>query len=390
MSTDTVRPVQPAARDAEGSVVLTGVTKRYGDAVAVDSLDLRVEPGEFLSLLGPSGCGKTTTLRMIAGFEHPDEGDVTISGASVVGVAPHGRDVNTVFQAYALFPHMSVAENVAYGLQQKRVKRSEIKDRVVEALDLVKMRSFADRKPGQLSGGQQQRIALARALVNRPAVLLLDEPLSALDRQLREEMQLELKLIQARLGTTFIFVTHDQGEALSMSDRIAIMRGGRIEQLADAETVYHRPSSAYVAAFVGQQNFVIGTITKAGDAIATRHTTIVGEDRPVGAPGGSGQAAVRPEFIDIVPGRDAQGPNQVVGHLVNVSPLGETQQFLVRLDDRQSILVRRPTPTAPRIAPGESVVCSWNAADVRFFEADDDPAAAGHVAPLSLTTENAV
>ena len=197
-----------------GSVQLTGVTKRFGPAVAVDALDLSVRPGEFLSLLGPSGCGKTTTLRMLAGFEQPDAGEICISGAPVAGVPPHRRDVNTVFQAYALFPHMDVAENVAYGLRQKGVRREELRRRVTEALDMVRMTALAARKPRQLSGGQQQRVALARALVNRPSVLLLDEPLGALDRKLREEMQVELKLLQSQLGITFVFVTHDQQEAL--------------------------------------------------------------------------------------------------------------------------------------------------------------------------------
>ena len=247
-----------ATSEPDGSVVLEGVTKKFGGAVAVDNISLHVRPGEFLSLLGPSGCGKTTTLRMLAGFEEPTSGSIRISGQDVVGIPPHKRNVNTVFQAYALFPHMSVAENVAYGLRQKGTPKSEIRERVTESLDLVQMRSFADRKPTQLSGGQQQRIALARALINRPAVLLLDEPLGALDRQLREEMQIELKLLQSRLGITFIFVTHDQGEALSMSDRIAIMRKGRIEQLDDADSIYDSPASAYVAGFIGQQNFLPG------------------------------------------------------------------------------------------------------------------------------------
>lgn len=280
MSTGMATEANPAAEvptgsgDARGAVILSGVTKYYGDHAAVDDLSLTVQPGEFISLLGPSGCGKTTTLRMLAGFEQPDAGDIRISGRPVRGVPPYRRDVNTVFQAYALFPHLSVAENVAYGLQQRRTPKAEVRERVTQALDLVQMRRFGDRKPTQLSGGQQQRIALARALVNRPAVLLLDEPLGALDRQLREEMQLELKLLQSRLGITFIFVTHDQGEALSMSDRIAIMRSGRIEQLADADTVYARPASAYVAAFVGQQNFFRGPTAEAGAAIASPHALV--------------------------------------------------------------------------------------------------------------------
>jgi spermidine/putrescine transport system ATP-binding protein len=304
MSTGTATAANPAeqvptdSEAARGAVVLSGVTKYYGDQIAVDDLSLTVQPGEFISLLGPSGCGKTTTLRMIAGFEQPDAGDIRISGRPVRGVPPYRRDVNTVFQAYALFPHLSVAENVAYGLQQRRTPKSEVRERVTQALDLVQMRRFGDRKPAQLSGGQQQRIALARALVNRPAVLLLDEPLGALDRQLREEMQLELKLLQSRLGITFIFVTHDQGEALSMSDRIAIMRSGRIEQLADADTVYARPASAYVAAFVGQQNFFRGPTAEAGAAISSPHA-LVRAASPVLTTTNLGEAAVRPEYIRI-------------------------------------------------------------------------------------------
>ena len=214
-----------------GSVELVDLTKRFGATVAVDHVNLEIMPGEFLSLLGPSGCGKTTTLRMLAGFEQPDEGFIRISGEFVQGVPPYRRDVNTVFQHYALFPHMTVAENVAYGLRQKRAGKADINRRVGEALEMVKMSKLANRKPRQMSGGQQQRVALARALVNRPSVLLLDEPLGALDRKLRQEMQIELKLLQSQLGITFIFVTHDQEEALSMSDRIAVMLDGHVEQL---------------------------------------------------------------------------------------------------------------------------------------------------------------
>ena len=292
----TLQPDGAATRsEPKGTVVLDGVTRRFGDTKAVDNLSLRVEAGEFLSLLGPSGCGKTTTLRMLAGFEHPDAGEIRISGTSVLGVPPYKRDVNTVFQAYALFPHMSVAENVAYGLQQKRVPRAEVRERVSEALELVQMRSFADRKSTQLSGGQQQRIALARALVNRPSVLLLDEPLGALDRQLREEMQLELKLLQSQLGITFVFVTHDQGEALSMSDRIAVMRDGRIEQLADANTIYARPASAYVAAFIGQQNFVPGTLSADGRTVDSAIGALsAGRIDESLRSGDAAQAAIRP------------------------------------------------------------------------------------------------
>ncbi|WP_430644873.1 ABC transporter ATP-binding protein [Agromyces sp. GXS1127] len=391
MTTATeARTVSPTDEQdaATGSVELQRVTKRYGDAIAVDGLSLTIQPGEFISLLGPSGCGKTTTLRMIAGFEQPDAGDIRISGRSVLGAPPYRRDVNTVFQAYALFPHMTVAENVAYGLQQRRTPKAEVRQRVSEALDLVQMRRFADRKPTQLSGGQQQRVALARALVNRPSVLLLDEPLGALDRQLREEMQLELKLLQSRLGITFVFVTHDQGEALSMSDRIAIMRDGRIEQLADADTIYARPTSAYVAAFVGQQNFFRGTATEGGTAVDSVHGVIRGirSDRlaPI-ADGASVQAAVRPEFVrieaDAAAGAPATGANRVQGTLLGVSHLGETMQYLVRLGDDQSLIARRPTPEAPDLAVGSAVACTWSDASVQVFPSDDAAAAGGYVAP---------
>ena len=320
---------------------------------------------------------------MIAGFEQPDGGDIRISGRSVLGTPPYRRNVNTVFQAYALFPHMSVAENVAYGLQQRRTAKAEIREQVAEALELVQMRSFADRKPTQLSGGQQQRIALARALVNRPSVLLLDEPLGALDRQLREEMQLELKLLQARLGITFVFVTHDQGEALSMSDRIAIMRDGRIEQLADADTVYARPASAYVAAFVGQQNFFRGLAVEGGSAVDSPHALVRGTSADL-SDGQRAQAAVRPENVRIesdAAGGTSAAANAARGELIGVAHLGETMQYLVRLGDDQSLIARRPTPEAPALAVGDAVVCSWSADSVLLFPADDAASAGGYVAP---------
>lgn len=387
----------PREQPASGTVELRGVSKFYGEAPAVNDLSLNIAAGEFISLLGPSGCGKTTTLRMIAGFEHPDAGDILISGESVLGHPPYRRNVNTVFQAYALFPHMSIAENVAYGLQQKRTPKAEIRERVAEALDMVQMRRFADRKPTQLSGGQQQRIALARALVNRPAVLLLDEPLGALDRQLREEMQLELKLLQSRLGITFVFVTHDQGEALSMSDRIAIMRDGHIEQLADADTIYASPATAYVAGFVGQQNFLPGTIAElAPDATAlqTAHGVLRAAHTAASVArlrvGDRAQAAVRPEFVQITAASasDAGGSvgglpgssNRVSGTLIGVSHLGETMQYLVQLDGSAegatSLLVRRPTPEAPRLSLGDAVVCSWHPSSLRIFTAEPLPSSA--------------
>jgi len=364
---------------ATGAVRIHGVTKRYGSAVAVDDLTLDVQPGEFLSLLGPSGCGKTTTLRMIAGFEYPDAGDISISGRSVLNLPPYRREVNTVFQAYALFPHLTVAENVAYGLQQRRVPKAEQRERVSEALDMVQLRAFADRKPTQLSGGQQQRIALSRALINRPSVLLLDEPLAALDRQLREEMQLELKLLQARLGTTFVFVTHDQAEALSMSDRIAVMRAGRIEQLDAPAAIYAEPASAYVASFIGQQNFVHGTVRADGAAVDTAIGTISG--RWGGERVAAGQpavAAIRPEYVRLEQGEGAGVPGRVLG----VSHLGETLQVAVRIGEDATFLSRMPAPTAPAVEVDDDVRCVWSPADARLFAADGIPTTATHVIAL--------
>jgi len=235
-------------------VRLLGVRKTYGDVVAVDRVDLEIEAGEFFTLLGPSGSGKTTTLRLIAGFERPDEGRVELSGVDVTGRAPYERDVNTVFQDYALFPHMSVAENVGYGLRVRGVSRRERKERVDAALEMVRLPGLGARKPVQLSGGQRQRIALARSLVNRPRVLLLDEPLGALDLKLRQEMQIELKRIQQDVGLTFIYVTHDQEEALTMSDRLAVFSEGRVEQIGAPAEVYERPATEFVAGFVGVSN----------------------------------------------------------------------------------------------------------------------------------------
>lgn len=388
MSTTSLVPEPTRVDSAAGGILIEHVTKRYGDQIAVDDLSLDIRAGEFLSLLGPSGCGKTTTLRMIAGFEQPDAGDIRISGRSVLGQPPYKRNVNTVFQAYALFPHMTVAENVAYGLQQKRVSKAEIRERVAESLGMVQMRSFADRRPAQLSGGQQQRVALARALVNRPAVLLLDEPLGALDRKLREEMQLELKLIQAQLGVTFVFVTHDQGEALSMSDRVAVMRAGRIEQLADSDTIYSAPASAYVAAFVGQQNFFDGTVTADGSTVQSAHAVLRPAQRiTVIAPGSQARAAVRPEFVDILTERPASDANVAEGRIIGVSHLGETMQYLVQFGREMSIISRRPTPEAPRVAVGTTVWCAWRPESVQIFPVDE---AAEHGGFVDLPTTRSI
>ncbi len=246
----------PRVNDVELEVV----TKRYGAVRAVDNVDLQVGHGQFYSLLGPSGCGKTTTLRLIAGFERPDAGRVVIAGRDVAALPPYRRDVNTVFQHYALFPHMTVEENVAFGLREKRVSLAEIKRRVGEALDMVRLGQVGGRSPRELSGGQQQRVALARALVNRPTVLLLDEPLGALDLKLRKEMQLELKVLQQQVGITFVYVTHDQEEALTMSDRMAVMHDGRILQEGAPQEIYEHPRTRFVADFIGLSNFFVGEV----------------------------------------------------------------------------------------------------------------------------------
>ncbi len=359
-------PADNFGMSERGSVEISDVTKRYGSMVAVDRLTLKVRAGEFLSLLGPSGCGKTTSLRMLAGFEQPDEGFVRISGEYVQGVPPYKRDVNTVFQAYALFPHMTVAENVAYGLRQRKVPRSEIATRVAEALDMVKMTKLAERKPRQMSGGQQQRVALARALVNRPSVLLLDEPLGALDRKLREEMQIELKLLQSQLGITFIFVTHDQEEAMSMSDRIAIMLDGHIEQLGDPETVYEHPASAFVAAFIGRNNFWHGTAT--ADGVLADDGTVLHASRPEEhvALGDGALAAVRPECFQLLIDAPDRSVNAQAGEVASVAHFGDVLQYVLRAGNRE-IVALVPRAQGGRLRPGDKVWATWKADDVYQF-----------------------
>ncbi len=322
---DTIgRPGAEAVAGAPGqaAVRLVGVVKRFGDVEAVAGVDLEVRAGEFFSLLGPSGSGKTTCLRLIAGFETPSGGRVLLHGEDVTGRPPYERDVNTVFQDYALFPHMSVAGNVAYSLLVKKVAKAERNRRVAEALRLVRLESFGGRRPSELSGGQRQRVALARALVNRPSVLLLDEPLGALDRKLREEMQRELKAIQHEVGITFVFVTHDQDEALTMSDRIAVFNQGRVEQVATPAELYERPGSAFVAGFVGTSNLLDGPAARA----------ITGRD---------GTFTVRPEKIRITErdGTAGAGECSATGVVSHVAYLGSQTRFVVRLDAGGELVV---------------------------------------------------
>jgi putative spermidine/putrescine transport system ATP-binding protein len=311
-----------SATDGDGVAVrLRGLRKEFGDIVAVDGVDLDVLDGEFITLLGPSGSGKTTVLRMIAGFELPSSGTVELGGVDVTRRAPFERDVNTVFQDYALFPHMSVRENVEYGLRVRRVGRSDRRRQAAEALDTVRLGDYGDRRPSQLSGGQRQRVALARALVNRPKVLLLDEPLGALDLKLREQMQVELKGIQRQVGITFLFVTHDQEEALTMSDRIAVFNEGRIEQVGSAAEVYERPATPFVAGFVGTSNLL-------RDETALR---VLGRD---------GVWSVRPEKIRLVGSGEPAGPDEhaAAGRVREVVYVGSATRFLVDLDAGGSLM----------------------------------------------------
>lgn len=319
------------------AVTLRGVTKRFGSVLAVDHLDLQINEGEFFSVLGPSGSGKTTVLRLIAGFDQPDEGSVLLGGEEVAGRAPFDRDVNTVFQDYALFPHMSVQKNVEYGLRVKGVERVERSQRARAMLETVRLSGLEDRLPSQLSGGQRQRVALARALVNQPKVLLLDEPLGALDLKLREEMQVELKSIQQIVGITFVYVTHDQSEALSMSDRIAVFNGGRIEQVGTARELYERPATAFVASFVGTTNLF-------SDHLAER---LIGK---------RGVFTLRPEHVQIHHAGSGTGVDATV---IAVQYLGADSRVHCALSDGSKIIARMASDALTAVVPGERVVLSW-------------------------------
>ena len=347
-------------------VRLEGVSKVFKETVAVDRLTLEIETGEFFSLLGPSGCGKTTTLRMIGGFEEPTEGRVFLGGDDVTDVPAYKRDVNTVFQSYALFPHLNVFENIAFGLRRKKVAKDEIQRRVKEALDLVDLPGHETRKASQLSGGQQQRVALARALVNRPKVLLLDEPLGALDLKLRKQMQLELKRIQSEVGITFIYVTHDQEEAMTMSNRLAVMRSGRVEQIGAPEAVYERPASEFVAGFLGASNLLTGEVK---DSSARFATVALGDGSAVTVPkeqlngtNGSVKVGVRPEKIRLqkasapVP----EGWNSVSGLLRVATYVGVSHQFEVEGPLGKTLTVyAQNLGGEPLPAPGEQVRLTW-------------------------------
>ncbi len=352
-------------------VELKDIVKTFGDDIAVQGLDLQIRRGEFFSILGPSGCGKTTTLRMIAGFETPTSGQLTVQGQPMQGVPAHRRSVNTVFQSYALFNHMTVWDNVAFGLKIKKIPKVDLRQRVGEALILVQMESFAKRYPSQLSGGQKQRIALARALVNRPAVMLLDEPLGALDLKLRKQMQVELSNLHQRLGITFIMVTHDQEEALSLSDRIAVMNNGRIEQVGAPNEIYEHPITAFVADFIGDTNLLSGKLlagdqhslltTKSGLQIAVT-STHYSESTPV-------DVSIRPEKIhltpQIEPGHPTNDDNCYRGEVKHILYTGPHIHCIIELTTGEQLRVLQPNHR--RYQPGTSVYVSWSATDCQVL-----------------------
>jgi spermidine/putrescine ABC transporter ATP-binding subunit len=352
--------------DQPFDVELRAVTKRFGSLTAVNAVTLKVRKGEFLSLLGPSGCGKTTSLRLIAGFEQPDEGEILIGGRDAVDAPPYKRDVNTVFQHYALFPHMSVLDNVAYGLKQRKVDKPQRHAKAREALELVRMTGRENDRPTMLSGGQQQRVALARALVMNPRVLLLDEPLGALDLKLRKEMQIELKRIQHQVGITFIYVTHDQEEALSMSDRVAVMSSGVIEQLDEPRVIYDRPLTPFVADFIGDMNFLDGEVAEAADggfAIDTGEGLVV-RGRGDAARGTRVRVGLRPERIAAAPGLSGGTANSATAEVITKMYLGDQIQIVAKLAGGRNVLVREQRasadPTLDTINPWDQIALSWD------------------------------
>ena len=373
---------------ATADVRLESVTKRFGDVTAVDDLSLGVNHGEFFSLLGPSGCGKTTTLRMIGGFEDVTSGSIFLGDREVTDLPPFVRPVNTVFQNYALFPHLDVFENIAFGLRRRKTPAAEIRHQVAAMLDLVDLPGYERRKPNQLSGGQQQRIALARALVNNPDVLLLDEPLGALDLKLRKQMQVELKRIQSEIGITFIFVTHDQEEAMTMSDRIAVMRNGRIEQLGPPEELYERPRTPFVAGFLGVSNLLDGEITgRSGDLVEIRLAdgTIVRAPAEAADGASAVRVGIRPEKLRVQPravgDSESDESNALEGTVLDASYIGVSTQYLVQTADGHKLTVYAQNleigGAGEAIADGEAVRLAWKPQHTFVIDrADGDDATA--------------
>ena len=355
-----------------GEVRLVKLVKQFGSFSAVDGINLTIPAGTFFSLLGPSGCGKTTTLRLVAGFEQPTSGEVLLDGVDLAGTPPNKRNVNTVFQSYALFPHLKVFDNVAFGLRRAGVDQAQITRRVGEILDQVQLSRFASRKPAQLSGGQQQRVALARALVLKPAVLLLDEPLGALDAKLRRQLQLELKALQEQVGITFFYVTHDQEEAITMSDQIAVMNSGHVEQVASPREIYEEPSTAFVADFLGVSNLIEAQATgPSGDGVALQlgPGITVEADRGDVAARGAVKVVIRPERIRIEP-EGATGTNRVAAVVTRSVYLGNGARVIMQLVTGQSIVAlaqNADDDDAPTWSPGVRVTCSIPPAAIRVL-----------------------
>jgi spermidine/putrescine ABC transporter ATP-binding subunit len=368
------RPVRTGA-----SVRLEKLDKRFNRVVAVDGVSLEIEPGEFITLLGPSGSGKTTTLMMIAGFETPTAGEIYIDGSPIVATPPHRRNIGMVFQNYALFPHMTVAENIAFPLKQRKISKASIAERVAGVLDIVSLPGYQRRYPRQLSGGQQQRIALARAIVFNPRVLLMDEPLGALDKQLRENLQLEIRRLHEELGITFIYVTHDQEEALVMSDRIAVMNQGRIEQVGSPIDLYDRPNSRFVAGFIGESNFLEGTALDGGAGV---NAVRVGDDI-ISAVGRndvtSGMAvvlAVRPEKLSFADNRTSESPaslNRLSATVREGMFIGEVRRYVLETAPGLRLTLKQPLRHGMRhYAPGERVELEWHIEDTRIVSIGTD------------------
>ncbi|GAA4178994.1 ABC transporter ATP-binding protein [Gryllotalpicola koreensis] len=372
--TTTDAAAAPAA--AQSAITLDGVSRRFGDAVAVERIDLELAAGEFFALLGPSGCGKTTTLRMIGGFELPTTGRIRLEGKDVTLLPPHRRDVNTVFQSYALFPHLTVLDNVTFGLRRKGVAKADAEKRALEYLDLVGLSGFGTRRPLQLSGGQQQRVALARALVNHPKVLLLDEPMGALDAKIRKSMQLELKRIQREVGITFLYVTHDQGEAMSMADRLAVMNKGLIEDMGAPHRVYDRPATQFVAEFLGTCNVLPVTTDASGARLPDGNAvSVAGASTPTGA---GWKVGIRPEKLELTPlpagAATAGGPNRTTATVTDVTFLGASTEATLQAPWGTVLhAFKQNIGTETTIRPGDTVEVSWDATQ-SFFLPPSDPA----------------
>jgi spermidine/putrescine transport system ATP-binding protein len=353
----TTPEAQPASGPASSDVRLEHVTKRFDDVTAVDDLSLEIQRGSFFALLGPSGCGKTTTLRMIGGFEEPTAGAIYLADREVSGLPPYKRDVNTVFQSYALFPHLSIFENVAFGLRRKGGRGRELKAGVERILELVQLSGYGKRKPRQLSGGQQQRVALARALVNSPRVLLLDEPLGALDMKLRKEMQLFIKALQHDLGITFIHVTHDQEEAMTMADRIAVMNQGRIEQLGSPDELYERPQTAFVAGFLGISNLLAGSVAGPDRVRLEDGTEVRVRSGSLNGRTGSVSVGIRPEKIR----PDDQDANTLPGVVKERAYIGVSTQYIVETRNGNiTVVVLNDRPGTVPLGPGDRLTLSWD------------------------------